>query len=425
MRLAFVGLGAIGGPIARRLAQHPDIGLSLYDTRPEALEAHAGHGRLAASVADALADVDAIFTVLPADEHVLGVAGEVRAAARPGQMLLDFSTIAPRTMEQIAAGLDAVGVHALGGALTRSVAAAETGDLSIFVGGAAAQIERVRPALDQMASDVRVVDTVAAAKALKILNNLQVSSLGLVICDALLVGVRHGVEPETLVAALQVGGADSWPLRNHIAKHLLPDDLAPGRFSVRYMGKDAALAARLAADRGEPAAFAGVVRAAYRGAESLGFGEHYHPIVMRWLEHAAHTGPTTPRRTVGAVTPAAGSAAAQAKLVHGTIAQQALITFDALRLVVYEGVAMEEALEHFQSGSASNDCVRALRGIGATHAADEPFGALADALGSVCALAAEVSVPAITFEVGRQVALSWASRYGPDATLPQALRLND
>lgn len=416
MRLAFIGLGAIGLPMARRVALHPDIDMAIFDTRSDVLEAEAALGRVASSIPDAVDGADVVFSVLPADPQVRAVGAEIAGAAHPGQIFLDFSTIAPSTIDAVGAGLESAGVRTLGGALTRSVAAAETGELSIFVGGDGALIDQIRPALDQLATDVRAVGTPGAAKALKILNNMQVSSLDLVICDGLLVGAAHGVEAARLVDSLTRSGADSWPLRNHIAKHLLVDDLAPGRFSTRYMGKDAALAAALAEHHHEPAAFAGLVTAAYRGTEALGFGEHYHPIVMRWLERTADAEPVTPstltRRTGEALD-------AEATVCLGVVAQQALIVFDALRLVARERVAVAEALEHFDSGSASNDAVRALQGTGPVHLADLTLRQIVDDLRAVCSLAAAAPVPALTFEVGKHVALSWASRFGAESTLSE------
>jgi 3-hydroxyisobutyrate dehydrogenase-like beta-hydroxyacid dehydrogenase len=415
MRLAFIGLGAIGLPIARRLALHPHLELSIYDTRPEVLEAEASLGRVAASVADAIADAEVIFTVLPADPHVRSVGEEIAAAGSRGQVLVELSTVAPSTIDVLAAQLDRAGVETLGGALMRSVAAAETGELSIFVGGRADLVEQVRPALEQMATEIRMVATAAAAKALKIVNNMVVSSLDLVICDALLVGARHGIEPGRLVDAIGRSGGESWPLRNHIEKHLLTDELAPGRFSIRYMGKDAALASRLAQDRGQPAWFAGMVNAAYRGTDALGYGNHYHPIVMRWLEHAASSAPVTPSRSAEDALTSEAQAACEA-LSRGVVAEQALITLDALRLIAAEGVATGEALDHFDAGSASNDGMRALRSGEDVARAAPPLSALVESLDAVCTLAAEVTVPAITFELGRNLALSLADLHGRGAS---------
>lgn len=420
MRLAFIGLGAIGLPIARRLALHPDISMSIYDTRADVLAAEAALGRVATSVADAIADAEFILTVLPADAHVQNVAAAVAASAPEGQVFLDFSTISPRTIDGVATELAHAGVVTLGGALTRSVAAAEAGDLSIFVGGAREHLDRLRPALELMATDIRIVDTAAAAKALKIVNNMVVSSLDVVICDVMLVAARHEVGPHRFVDALTRRGAASWPLRNHIAKHLLTDELAPGRFSTRYMGKDAALAAQLALGHGQPAWFAGLVTAAYRGTDGLGYGDHYHPIVMRWFEHAASAGRITPD-TAPAASLSRSAEAACEQLCRVVTAQQALITLEALRMIAAEGVEAEEALEHFESGSASNDCGRALLS-GSPREAAPDLPAMVDALTTGCLLAAEVGVPALTVEVARNVALALLAAEGPSRLEALAFR---
>lgn len=409
MRIAFIGLGAIGLPMARRLGLRPEIELSLYDVRPEALAAEASLGRIAASVADAIASADAVFTVLPADEHVDSISREIATAGAHGLVWVDFSTVAPSTIEAAAARVAVSGVVTVAGALTRSVAAAEVGELGIYLGGAMEHVRGIRAAIDQLATDVRVLETPGAAKAMKIVNNMVVSGLDLVICEALLVAARHAIEPAHLVEALIDRGSDSWPLRNHIAKHLLVDDLAPGRFSTRYMGKDAALACRLARERSLPAFYAGMVSASFRGSEALGFGDHYHPIVLRWLEHAASVPPVTP---VGRPLPALANACPDEALgvvCRGVEAQQALLTLEALTLLGPDAMSTTDALEHLESGSGSNDAVRALLAEPGQTAVDREFGDLALDLAGVCVLAAAAMVPAVTFEVGASVALARAA----------------
>lgn len=420
MRIAFVGLGAIGLPMARRLGLRPELELSLFDVRPDVLAAAASLGRVATSVADAIAAADAVFTVLPADEHVESISREIAAAGADSLLWVDFSTVAPSTIEAASELVAGSGVVTVAGALTRSVAAAETGELGIYLGGAVERIRRIRPVIDQLATDVRVLETPGAAKAMKIVNNMVVSGLDLVICEALLVAARHGIPPAHLVDALIEGGSDSWPLRNHIAKHLLVDDLAPGRFSTRYMGKDAALACRLARERSLPAFYAGMVCASFRGSEALGFGDHYHPIVLRWLEYAASVPPVTP---VGRPLPALAITHPDRVLgvvCGGVQAQQALLTLEALTLLGPDAMSAADALDLLETGSGSNDAVRALQTKPGRTAVDRSFGDLALDLAAVCVLAAAATVPATTFEVGANVALAQAAA-STTATTPRAL----
>lgn len=424
MKIAFVGLGAIGLPIARRLAASPTLELSIFDVREEVLEREAALGRVAESVGDCIAGADAIFTVLPEDAHVRAVADQVAAEGRPGQIFVDFSTVAPSTIDAVAASLAEVGISTVSAALTRSVAAAEAGELSIFVGGETDLIDRLGPALSQMATEVRRTRQLGAAKAFKIANNMVVSSLDVVICEALLVGAKRGVEPDALVEALIEGGADSWPLRNHIAKHLLVDDLGPGRFSTRYMAKDVRLAAELARSQGQPAWFTGVVSAAYRGTVAHGFGDHYHPVVMRWLERGAASEPVVPRGPGPAAGGAGNPGEAFGALVSAVVALQALITLDALNLVRPYDVSLSEAATHFESGSASNACLRGLLGSGPRHPARITFSEMVGALERACREAAEASVPGITLEMGKHLALSLGERYGSEASIASVAEEN-
>src|SRR5687767_9020732 len=102
MRIAFIGLGAMGLPIARRLASVADVELILYDLSRDRLDLAQPLGRIARSVAEATAEADAVFSVLPADRHVESVVADIAVAARPGQIYVDFSTIAPATMNRAA-----------------------------------------------------------------------------------------------------------------------------------------------------------------------------------------------------------------------------------------------------------------------------------------------------------------------------------
>src|SRR5688572_30596955 len=96
--LALIGLGAMGEPLARRLADVGGLDLTVFDISPARLAALEGVGRHAASVADAARGADLVFTVLPADPHVEAVTAELSG---PG-ILVDLSTIAPRTIEAVA-----------------------------------------------------------------------------------------------------------------------------------------------------------------------------------------------------------------------------------------------------------------------------------------------------------------------------------
>src|SRR5262245_51985498 len=109
MKIALVGIGAMGRPIARRLAAADGVELAVFDVESARLDALDAPVRRATSVADAAADADAVFTILPADRHVEAVAGELAEVA-DGGLFVDFSTIGPGTIERIAARLATRGI---------------------------------------------------------------------------------------------------------------------------------------------------------------------------------------------------------------------------------------------------------------------------------------------------------------------------
>jgi len=414
LNIAFIGLGAIGLPIARRLAQHPEIAMSIFDVRADVLEQERALGRVATSIADAVDGVDAVVSVLPADQHVLSVAEELAASGHmDGVTFIDFSTISPRTIEAAAAMLP--GSTVLGGALTRSVAAAAIGELSIFVGGDPAGLDGISIVLDQMATDVRRVETAAHAKSLKVVNNMMVSATNILVTDHALLSDVHQVDPRDFVAAVAERGAGSWAFTNQTIKHLLVEEFTPGRFSTAYMHKDVNLSIALASSHGTPAWFAALTSASYRGTEALGLDDHYHPIVGRWVERAAGRPQLMPT-TATARRPSTPETARVATLLADTLAvQQGLLSLDGLRLARLEGIELSAAIEHFISGSASNDFLVSLE-AGGGHS-DVTLRAVIDRLDEVLALAAQQRIPAFGIELSRQYAYSLVAAHGDERSL--------
>jgi 3-hydroxyisobutyrate dehydrogenase-like beta-hydroxyacid dehydrogenase len=387
MKIAVIGLGAMGLPIARRLGGAEEIELAVFDLDAGRLATADGIGRTAASAADAARDADAVFTILPADRHVEAVAADVGGA--PGRVFADFSTIGPQTIERVAERLAADGSETVSVAITRGAVAAAEGRLALYVGGDPAAAEALRPAFDAVATEVRHTGGLASAKAVKIANNMVVACLNVAICEALVLGARLGVDARTLTDGLAAGGADSWALRNQIVACVLGDDLGPGHFSTVNMAKDVALFLEMAEAHGTQAQLAGAAAAAYRGTIAHGFGEHYHPVVVRWLERCAGDRP-----------PVDGGDALP-ELCRAVVAVQQLASLAALQALEPTGIVPTEAEGHLTSGSAGNE---SLATVAATMRLDG--AALAADLGRVLALADRAAVPCQLLETARHAALA-------------------
>jgi len=393
MRAAQLGLGAMGLPIARRLAAVSDLELVVFDVDPARLAAVGGGARSAESIADAVRGADAILTVLPADPHVEAVAADVLAAAEPGQIFVDLSTIAPATIEAVAARLAGAGVRTLSVAITRGTAAAERGELGLFVGGDEILIERLRPALDAIANEVRASGDLGSAKALKIANNMVVAVLDIGICEAIVLAGKLGIDAETVTHHLRESGADGWALRNHIIACVLTDDLGPGHFSTANMAKDIGLFLEMASERATPATLAATAASCYRGTIAYGHALDYHPVVIRWLERISAADATPPDIEV--------DESEVLRAISGAIvALQTLANVEALHALRALGISTLDAAEHLASGSAQNESLAA---VGRSMTVNTR--ALLGELERLLALAHRASVPGLMFEAARQAAV--------------------
>lgn len=415
MRIAFVGLGAMGLPMARNLAKADGIDLVLFDVDQQRLAQAATFGPVAPSFAAAVADADYVFSVLPADVHVRTVGGQLRAHGHAGQVYVDFSTISPETIREVADDLAPQGIETVGVALTRSTAAAQEGTLALFLGGPEEHLTRLRPAFDAMATDLLPTAGIEAAKAAKIVNNMVVAALDILACEAFVFGARLGFRSRQVLDAMAAHGAESWVLTNHIERYVVPNDLGPGRFSTRYMSKDVGLCGALARSARQPAFFTGLAESYYRGVRAHGHGDDYHMIVIRWLEQGAAIG-----EPVTSLAPDGGQESDLTALATAASAVTTLVTLEALTLAAYHGLPVKQAAEYMERGSGGSDTMRAV--LAGDHSGlTWRFFDLADHLDALSGPAARLDLPATIFEVARHVALSLGARFGPDADIDTVL----
>ncbi len=182
--------GSHGAPDGAQPRRADGIEVTFHDVRPAVLEEVSELGAVAASVQELTRRVDVVFSVLPADEHVRAVADQVHASGREGQAYVDFSTIHPDTISAVGAELAQVDIDTVGVALTRSTAAAQAGELALYMGGPGEWIERLGPAWRAMATETLVFSSPSAAKAMKVINNMVVSTIDQLVCEAIVLGAR-------------------------------------------------------------------------------------------------------------------------------------------------------------------------------------------------------------------------------------------
>lgn len=282
--MGFIGLGVMGEPMCRNLAQKTGRVVKASDLDPAPLARLAPYGVQSASLAEIMADCDIIFMSLPSGEVVQQVCHAPEGLlnnTRAGQCIVDLSTSRVDTTRQLALEFADKGVDFADAPVARTRAAAESGTLAVMVGATETVFQRIKPLLETFATDISLCGPVGCGQVVKILNNMVLFETVLALSEAKAIGERAGVDPHVLFHTLSSGSADSFALRSHGMKSMLPGDFPEKAFSVRYALKDLSYALKLAQETGVDARAAHVVEGWMNAAIDSGLGDLYHPVISR------------------------------------------------------------------------------------------------------------------------------------------------
>ncbi|MDI3307438.1 MAG: 3-hydroxyisobutyrate dehydrogenase [Acetobacteraceae bacterium] len=285
-RVGFVGLGNMGGPMARNLlkAGHQ---VSAFDIVPAALDrvAEAGATR-AGSAAEVARGAEFVITMLPAGQHVrdawLG-AGGMAAASDAGAVLIDCSTIDVATAREVAA---AAGRPMLDAPVSGGVMGAEAGTLTFMVGGPDDAFARAEPILKAMGRTVVHCGGAGAGQAAKVCNNMMLAATMIVTCEAFILAEKLGLSHQALFDVASKSSGQSWSLTTYcpvpgpvpgspanrdyqpgFAAALMAKDLGLSQEAAKAVGAETPLGAkalelyrRFLAEGGAEADFSGIIR---------------------------------------------------------------------------------------------------------------------------------------------------------------------
>ncbi len=286
--IGFVGVGRMGNPMARTLMR-AGARLVVYDVNGEAATRVAEAGaRLAASPAEAADGKDVIVTMLPSspqvEEVALGPRGLVDVM-RPGSTLLEMSTIAPLTTRKIGARLAARGIKMVDAPVVGGQAGAESGTLTLMVGGEPDAVDGVKDILETLGGKIHYVGPLGNGEVVKLIGNLAGAILTAASCEALVLGVKAGVPAATIADVLKttVGG---WLWERTIPQKVLKGDFEPG-FTADLMHKDLGLAIQTAHELRVPLPIGSAVRERYTEVQGRGLGGKDWTVILRLLEEAS------------------------------------------------------------------------------------------------------------------------------------------
>jgi 3-hydroxyisobutyrate dehydrogenase-like beta-hydroxyacid dehydrogenase len=300
--LGFIGLGVMGEPMCRNLARKSGEAVLAFDLRPGPLRALAADGvESASSVAEVGRRGHVIFLSLPGEPEVraacLGPDG-LAAHVGAGQCIVDTSTCPVPLARELGAAFAARGAAFADAPVARTAQAARDGTLSIMVGGDTALFERLRPLLACVATEITHCGPVGAGQAVKLMNNMVVAQTVVALAEALAVARASGaVDPQILFETLTKGSADSFVLRNHGMKSLLPDHHpTEGAFPTTYIIKDLTYAIDLATAAGLTLEQASTTRRLLERTVALGFADSYYTAVIKVIEEGSSVAGDSQRR---------------------------------------------------------------------------------------------------------------------------------
>lgn len=291
-RIAFIGLGAMGGPMAANLvrAGHEVLG---FDLAPPSCDKAATLGvRIAGSAAETLAGAEALVTMLPAGEQVLSVWRELSPRATKGMLFIECSTIDIESARRAHLLAGEAGARSLDAPVSGGVAGAEAGALTFMCGGTEAAFSAARPILESMGRRIIHCGGPGLGQAAKICNNLMLGVNMIGVAESFALAEKIGLSHRALFDVASVSSGQSWSLTSYCpVPGLVPsspanNDYRPG-FMASLMLKDLRLAQDAAARAGAATPLGALAAQLYALFEAQGAGGKDFSAVIEMIRGAA------------------------------------------------------------------------------------------------------------------------------------------
>ena len=274
MRIGFIGLGAMGKPMAMNLVK---VGCTLhvFDVVAEAVAELAVMGAKPCKSPRELAEhSDMVITMLPNAkivESVIAGADGILSAESEVKIIIDMSSVSPDSSRQMAKLAKAKGIAYVDAPVSGGVAGAQAGSLTIMVGGDDEAVAAVRPVLEILGQKIHHVGDVGAGDAVKLVNNLLLGINMAAVAEALVLGAKSGLKPEVMVDIIKGSSGRSYALEAKAPNFILKDNFAAG-FAVDLQYKDLELAIETAKGTGTPVPLAVMAQQIFEMARAKGLG---------------------------------------------------------------------------------------------------------------------------------------------------------
>ena len=293
MQIGFIGIGVMGRPMTLNLLKAGHH-VTVFARHPEKAEVQevlqAGAKRAPSPRAVAMVS-DMVITMLPnspeVEEVVTGEQG-ILAGARKGLIIVDMSTIAPAMSRKLGELAASQSVHFLDAPVSGGSQGAVNGTLTIMVGGERDIFEQARPVLEAMgkAEHIFYVGPQGTGEVVKLVNNILVGTIAASIAESFVLGVKAGVDVETMAKIIGVSAGASWQLSAQFPLRAFNGSFQPG-FMTDLLHKDLGLALELAAAKQTSVPLAALSRQLYEMARAAGYGREDYTSLLKVLEDIA------------------------------------------------------------------------------------------------------------------------------------------
>ncbi len=288
MKVGFIGLGKMGRPMTRHLLEAGFTVTVHNRSRAAVDELVAAGAHPATSPAEVSQASDVVLTCLTntpsIDEVYFGPRGLIEAA-RPGQILVDHSTVSPTTSRQCAEGARAHGADFLDAPVSGGPAGAAAGTLTIMVGGAEETFERARPVFEAMGKNIRRVGPTGSGSTIKLANQLLVAIHTAAAAEAMVLGTKAGADPAVMLDVLRTSFGGSAMLSRNVPM-MLERNFAAGT-SVNVVLKDLGLIDGLSNELNVRTLLSSIAWQIFREGRALGMGDDDMAGLVRVLERVA------------------------------------------------------------------------------------------------------------------------------------------
>jgi len=276
MRVGFVGIGRMGWPMAARLvaAGHDVAAYDAAEGRAMSFALASG-ARPAASAGDAAHEAEVVITMLPDSKVVEAALTALLPSLAPGALVVEMSSASPSHTVRLADVVAEAGGSLIDAPVSGGVSRAETGELSIMVGGADADIARAEPLLRAMGTTITRTGGVGSAHAMKALNNLVSAGGFLIGIEALLIGKRFGLDPALMVDVLNASTGMSNSSQKKFKQFVLSRRFDSG-FGLDLMVKDVSIALDLGKETKTATPFSALLRDLSAAAQAMLGPGHDH-----------------------------------------------------------------------------------------------------------------------------------------------------